>query len=203
MIIDHLEEQRNRSRCRVLYFYFDYREQSEQTPFKVLVTLLKQILSTYSSMPNAASELHKRIERGQSLPSWIELMTIFRSLCSAGEDVFLVLDALDECDEHMHRQQVLEFVEFLFGSAVRIFITSRPYPWDINETFADYPQIAIEASDADIRNFLFAKISMSKRSSRRIIACDPGLQEEIVQSITAKSHGMSVNQSRAKYPSDY
>jgi hypothetical protein len=171
-----------------LYFYFDYREQAQQTAFRILVTLLRQILSTYSEIPNAAIDLYKRTKRGLGLPSWSELVAIFKSVCVSGTEVFMVLDALDECDEHLHREDILNFVQQLFGSSIRILITSRPYPWDINETFADYPQIAIEASDSDVRKFLTEKISTSKRSARRII--DDELREEIIQSITAKCNGM-------------
>jgi hypothetical protein len=142
-------------------------------------------------MPNAATELYKRIVKGQGLPGWGDLMKIFRNLCSSSDEVFLVLDALDECDENMNREQILELVEFLVGSNARVVVTSRPYPWDINRTFADYPQIAIEAADSDVRAFLLEKITKSKRGIRPFI--DETLREEIVQSITAKSQGMYVS----------
>lgn len=190
VVVDQLQGRSLQTGCRVLYFYFDYKQQPDQTPFKVLITLLRQLLSTYATMPNAASELYKRIERGQGLPSWKELMIIFRDICSKSSEVFLILDALDECDENTNREPILELIEFLIDSRARVLVTSRPYPWDIKETFADYPQIQIEAADSDIRAFLCEKISNSKRSSRCFI--DETLSEEIVQSITRKSHGMYV-----------
>ena len=192
-MVDHLDDRVKLTGGRLLYFYFDYRQQSEQTPFNVLVTLLRQLLSTISSFPNAASDLYKRIDKGQGLPGWKDLMTSFRNICaSSSEELFLVLDALDECDEKTHREPILDLLEFLSESNVRMLIISRPYPQDINGAFADYPQIVIEASDSDIRAFLLEKITKSRRKSSRFI--DETLREEIIQSITSKSQGMYVLQ---------
>jgi hypothetical protein len=119
------------------------------------------------------------------------LIKIFRNICSGSNEVFLVLDAMDECDENTNREAILELVEFIVGSNARVVVTSRPYPGDINRTFAEYPQIPIEAADSDVRAFLVEKITKSKRGIRPFI--DEILREEIVQSITAKSQGMYVH----------
>jgi hypothetical protein len=71
-------------------------------------------------MPKAAAELCIRIAKGQGLPDWRGLIKIFRSICSSSDEVFLVLDALDECDENMNREPILELVEFLVGSNARV-----------------------------------------------------------------------------------
>ena len=191
VVVDHLDDRVKLSGGRLLYFYFDYKRQSEQTAFNILVTLLRQLLSTFSNFPNAASDLYKRLDKGQGLPGFKDLMTTFRNICaSSSEEVFLVFDALDECDEKAHREPILDLLEFMSGSNVRVLITSRPYPPDINDAFANYPQIVIEASDADIRAFLLEKITKSRRKSSRFI--DMALREEIIQLITAKSQGMYV-----------
>src|SRR5438045_3778422 len=57
VIIDHLEYLSSRNHSKVLSFYFDYKQQSEQTPFKILQTLLHQLLSTYTKVPASIREL--------------------------------------------------------------------------------------------------------------------------------------------------
>jgi hypothetical protein len=64
VIVDHLQMLSKQNHHKILYFYFDYKEQSEQTPFRVFVTLLKQLLSTFDTLPKCALELYGRIERG-------------------------------------------------------------------------------------------------------------------------------------------
>ena len=191
VVVDHLDDRVKLGGGRLLYFYFDYKRQTEQTAFNILVTLLRQLLSTHSTFPNAASDLHKRIEKGQGLPSFKDLMMAFRNICaSSSEELFLVFDALDECDEQTHREPILDLLDFMSGSNVRVLITSRPYPPDINNAFENYPQIVIEAADIDIRAFLLEKITKSRRKISRFI--DEALREEIIQLITAKSQGMYV-----------
>jgi len=191
VVVDHLADRVKLDGGGLLYFYFDYKRQSEQTAFNILVTLLRQLLSSHSNFPNAASDLYKGIEKGQGLPAFKDLMKAFRNICvSSTEELFLVFDALDECDEKAHREPILDLLEFMSESNVRVLITSRPYPPDINDAFANYPQIVIEAAEDDIRAFLLGEITKSRRKSSRFI--DDVLRQEIIQSITAKSQGMYV-----------
>ena len=191
VVVDHLDDRVKLGGGGLLYFYFDYKRQLEQTPFNILVTLLRQLLSTHSNFPNAASDLYKRIQKGQGLPAWRDLMKAFRNICTGfSEELFLVFDALDECDEKAHREPILDLLEFMSKSNVRVLVTSRPYPPDINDAFANYPQIVIEAADADIRAFLLEKITKCRWKISRFI--DEALRQEIIQLITAKSQGMYV-----------
>src|SRR5437016_995570 len=99
VIIDDLERRVARQQeSRVLYFYFDYRRQTEQTPFRVLLTLLRQLLSTHSTVPSPALELVERLETHHDLPGWHDITKIFLNLCSSNPGkLFIVFDALDEC----------------------------------------------------------------------------------------------------------
>ena len=187
-VIDHLEAQTMREAFRTVYFYFDYRQQSEQTPFQLVACLLKQILSTYSGVPSAAAGLYKRLKDGKGLPSWEELTQIFVKICSESDDLFLVLDALDESDENANRNPILSGVlDHLIRRPVRLFVTSRSHCLDINSTFEGCTQITVEATDSDVRAFVDRKIKESRRMSTVI---NGGLREEIVQAIVDKSQGM-------------
>ena len=130
------------------------------------------------------------IEDDLDLQGWDKLIDLFLNVCAGVDEVFLVFDALDECDEHKNRPDTLDFLEALEqDSNIRVLITSRSYPSDIKEAFAEYPEIVIEASDDDIRDFIDAKIKKCRRTrAKRPI--DNDLREHIIQSITAKSNGM-------------
>ncbi len=155
VIIDHLQDRIVHTGGRVLYFYFDYRQQSEQTPLKTLATLLKQLIATYQGIPEGASMLFEHIVSGKDLPSWSLLVNSFIGSCAHSEEVFLVLDTMDECDEHKNRPHILDLLDLLEEqSQLRILIISRSYPSDIKEAFAEYPEIVIQASDSDIHTFL-------------------------------------------------
>ena len=148
-MIDHLDERIQQTGGILLYFYFDYRQQAEHTPINIAMTLLRQLLSTYDTVPSAASDLFRRAKKHQPLPAWMELVTIFRNICSSStKELYLVFDALDECEEHKHREHILDLIEWLSESNLRILATSRSFPPDIGGAFEDHPQIEIQATDS-------------------------------------------------------
>lgn len=157
----------------------------------MLTCLLRQLLSKHRTIPEAAWTLHAELEENGCLPNWEVLVSVFvHWLCSASGEVFLVLDALDECDEDLNRGPILNFLGRLMRSSVRIFITSRPHSPDINEKFTPCQQITIEATEADVRAFLYSRIAESRRMA--LIIHDT-LREEIVQSTTEKACGTYVS----------
>lgn len=193
VIIDHLQDRVIHTGGRVLYFYFDYRQQSEQTPLKILATLLKQLIATYQGVPEGASKLFEHVVSGKDLPSWTLLVDAFIGICAQSEEVFLVLDAMDECDEHKNRSHILDLLECLEEqSQLRILITSRSYPSDIKEAFAEYPEVVIQAPDSDIHTFLSGMILNSRRTWVKR-AINGELRERIIREIAGQSQGMSVS----------
>ena len=186
-MIDSLEDLSKHTNSVVVYFYFDYKLQAEQTPFKVLSTLVYQLLSTYSQVPSEALELYHRISKGKDLPGWHDLKAIFFSLCNDSRDIFIVFDALDECDAISNRAPITDLIRDIKKSRARLLVTSRPYPPDIDELLGDCGHILVEASDSDIRAYVLDQIARSAHSSKII---DDALKEEIAVSIIAKSQGM-------------
>jgi hypothetical protein len=172
---------------QVLYFYFDYKKQGVQTPFMVLQTLLHQLLSTYSSIPPEATKLAEDLAKGRGLPSWIDLMALFISFCNSRSSIFIVLDALDECDAAANRGPILELIQGLKSSKVQVLITSRPYPPDVNRVLGDCPQVLVEASDKDIEDYVLGKIDSDVEMKEML---DDSLKRVIVKRILEKSQGM-------------
>src|SRR5204862_819680 len=119
-----------------------------------------------------------RLDTYHDLPGWNDLTKIFLNLCSSTLGIlFIVFDALDECDETTNRAPVIELLTSLISSKVRLLITSRSYPPDIGHLLRDCAKITVEASPSDIRAFLLDQIVKSARMSRVI---NKNLQEEIV-----------------------
>jgi len=131
VIIDHLEKLQISNRRQVLYVYFDYKQQLDQTPYKILQTLLRQLLANFSELPEAAKSLYEDIIGGKDLPGWSELKNIFIELCYVRPETYIVFDALDECDKYTNRQRVTDLLKDIMRTPVRLLITSRPYPEDI------------------------------------------------------------------------
>lgn len=102
------------------------------------------------------------------------------------ERIYLVIDALDECAER-HRKAFLQFVDRLKqAQTISFLITSRPYPHDIYSAFQDYPQIEIQAQDADLRNYIYQELEQA--GVRDVV--DDEFTAEIVQKLASSAQGM-------------
>lgn len=187
VIIDHLEKFSQSPRRRVLYIYFDYNQQLEQTPHKILQTLLRQLLATFAELPLEAEDLHEAILGGKDLPGWADLRRLFIQLCQGRPEIFVVFDALDECDEYTNRKKVTELLQDIMQAGVYLLVTSRPYPEDIYDLLGDCRQVLVEASDADIKSYVENEIAQSVFLSKKV---GEDVREQIVRSILEKSQGM-------------
>jgi hypothetical protein len=155
---------------------------------KIIQTLLRQLLSRFAQLPTDIPGLEPKEFRRGELPAWKELVAILVNLCKKLKNVFIVFDALDECDQHSNRGPVIEALkELIKKSDVRLLVASRPHPLDVKALLCDYSTITIEASDSDIRAYLLNEIAESPTAFKII---DAGLREEVIKSIMLKAQGM-------------
>jgi hypothetical protein len=138
-------------------------------------------------VPEEALELSQSVKKREDLPSWNVLTSVFLDICNRSRDVFIVLDALDECDRVANRGPIVDFIRDIKRSKARLVVTSRPYPADIDDLLGRCRQIIVEASDSDIRAYILDRIARTPQISNII---DTELRVEIVQSIASKSQGM-------------
>ena len=186
LVIDQLVNIAARKRSPVAFIYFDYRNQESQSPSKVFASILKQVLSTMSAIPSDLVETLQNLhERGLRLPQH-ETEQMILNIASRVPIFYLILDALDECDETNHRRSFINLLNRLKSlSNVRIFITSQPYLKDIESAFEKDLQIVMRARDADIRQYLSQELREAD-----ISGVDEQLAEDIVQSIVTNAQGV-------------
>jgi hypothetical protein len=170
-------------------FYFSFSDEHKQSDGDLLRSLLAQLgwREPGLSMLRQAYENPKR-----SVPGPDELEKIlFNSIKSFG-NVYLLVDALDECPEdHETRQLVLERIERLTNSAsnLKIFATSRELP-SIRESMdalgSNLLRIVTSTADADIRIYVANQLS-GDRGFRRFGTTTLDLVES---TIANKADGM-------------
>lgn len=187
-IIDHLTRFGTETPHVTLFFYFEYKRQAEEDPLKVLQTLFHQLLVKSRSTSADVSGMLSRAARQKELLSWDELKAAFVGQCNAsGGTVYLVLDALDECDERTNRAPMIRLLDELKKCSARILITSRQFAPDIDRLLSDCDTITIEAAASDVRAYLVDHIARSPRAARLM---DEALKERVIGDILSKSQGM-------------
>jgi hypothetical protein len=101
---------------------------------------------------------------------------------------FIVFDALDECDRQTQRQTLLPMIHRMGEIGFRIFMTSRRYADDIEDSFRNAPSIEIIAHDDDIKSYIHEKIDADPPAKKRIQAA--GLYDEVISHLIRAAGGM-------------
>ena len=182
----------------VLFFYCSYKEEERRTAHSMSRTLLKQLFSKETSLvPSLVETFKKEKESGHPSTSlsFPHTKEYFKAAMSRCRDLFIVVDALDEC-EGAERDEVATFLGSLLGGGeayrVKILITSRPED-DLSLAFDSQSSYRIDVNDTanDIEPFVASRVKELIRS-RKLLRGDVSedLQETIIDTLNRKADGM-------------
>ena len=171
-----------------MYHYFEYGRQGDHTLRNVILNLIKQVALKYrSSFSECFKPLYESLVLERRALSVEELERYFVTIVRRCKKLFLVIDALDECEAYDQRRQFLELLNRLSQlSQMRILVTSRPQCLDIREAFSHGLKIDIKAQDCDLRKYLSDQIARSDVSND----IDATFREEMIVHLTRYAHGM-------------
>ncbi|KAI5838616.1 hypothetical protein DFP73DRAFT_502743, partial [Morchella snyderi] len=186
-VVDHLLSQTQQKGYGVAYFYFNYKEKEQQSPDIVISSLLKQLASQLLHLPKQISELYK-LEEENKRPTLAQLVEVFFATFKFFGKVFIVFDALDECDEHSQRGKLLPLFHEMAGAGAGLFITSRHHPEDIQESFKVVAKIELSAKNDDIKSYIEERIEKNARAKR--LVHDGKFGDRIVSQLTKCANGM-------------
>jgi hypothetical protein len=171
------------------FLYCTYAERNDQTIEQLLGSLIQQLLLWQSIIPKDIVELYNSHKRFNTRPDIAELSTHLRSVASLFSKVYIVVDALDECDEANKTRSSLLIQLQSLEKHIQLFFTSRPLG-EI-ESLRDAAQFKICAQEDDMRKYLSAKIQQERRLAE-LCTKYGDLEEEILDKIIVKADGMSV-----------
>jgi NACHT domain len=187
LVVDNLRCRFAGQNVGIAFFYCDYRDQDRQTTPNILTSLLQQLITHTPSMPLSVQELYKRYKNDRGSISLADLEETISMVLKEFKQSFILIDALDECDVNRHRKSFIQVLKRLEERSVRVFITSRPHPDDIQRALSPCSQICITASDSDIRRYLNELIDLDDAATSII---DEALKEDIVTEIVGTAQGM-------------
>jgi hypothetical protein len=120
----------------IAYIYCNFRRQDEQKIDDLLASLLKQLAESQPSLPSTVKDLYDRHKTKRPRPSLDEISESLQAVTALYSRVFIVIDALDECQvSHSCRTKLLlEMFSLQAKYGANLFITSRFLP-EITEKF--------------------------------------------------------------------
>lgn len=188
IIINHLRQGRpeeSKGRIGITFIYLKYNE-TDQTFDNILSSLLKQVLQDSEDISPDLLSLYERHRDRNTSPKIDEISQALSTVIEGHEEVFCIIDALDECNEDL-RWELVEKLEN-FGPKLRVLITSR-YLDSIAEELEVYQQFEIRANKADIELFIEHQIRRN-RNLRKMVEKSPSLRDDIKQGVFNTAENM-------------
>lgn len=173
--------------CATAYIYLDYQDRKTQSAANVLSCLLKQLLRRFEphAWPNEIFEsLRAEFSDAHNMCTLtIRELTDHIFICAKHfSKVFIVIDALDECE---NPNEGWKLMRFLIAATqlehVRLLITSRPQ-LSIDNALKSVSTILISGQKSDIETYIRSNIEYRRWRKE--------LREEVVSNLVFSAEGL-------------
>jgi hypothetical protein len=190
---DLIRHCRNDPESVVLYFYFDFNDVQKQNPELMLRSLITQLSQPSIYSLEHLSALFSLCGDGQRQPSLLELLTTVEQMIREFAQVYIVLDALDECTQRSDLLSVLGSIVSWKFQNLHVLMTSRREQ-DIASSLDTYidaqDTICLQSDvvDKDIQRYVRQRLSDDKSLARW--EKDAAIRQEIETGIIQGACGM-------------
>jgi hypothetical protein len=191
-IIEHLlnHQTPHNSPAGVAYFYFNFQNRAEQQFINLLRSLILQLSCQCQKLPACVEGLRQelRYQRGQSSMASSYLIGILKDVRLEFRDVYIVIDALDECEQY---EELVEWVEELANakdSIVHLFLSSRQTQ-QFRDLMGPLATAAISVNDSTPANDIQLHIREQLKSDPRMKKWPANLHDEIESTLMANVDG--------------
>jgi hypothetical protein len=181
----------------VIYFFFNFNDPAKKSLEKAICSLIFQLYIKHPSLRITADAVYSRCDNGTRSLDAGSLEDLLKSMLQQLDDVFVVLDALDESERQADSHSAKSLPTWIKDlqttvANIHILVTSRPEQ-DIKAAFDGWIHAdnTIQMQSAlvsdDITAYVKAQISQMQRWKQR-----PDIQAEIEAVLLEKADGMYV-----------
>ena len=173
------------------YFFFDNRDAqaSLQSYDGLLRSITYQLCVRLDTLLGDLVTAYKNCGSGTTLPSQDVVQQICSSAIQHLPETFIIIDALDECNEISQVAAWLEKLLTAGGGRLHVLITSRDKP-DITGHLSSIPQQNViyldNLNDGDIKLYIDSRM----KKSRKLMLWSQEIQTDIRESLLGGADGM-------------
>jgi hypothetical protein len=139
----------------VAFIYCDYKLRHQQTGDMLLTSLLKQLVAGRSTLPAHIQDLYKDHGEGTRSLSSEDVRATLRLVTSSYSRTFIVVDALDEGEDHHLTTLFSEIFSLQKEFGVNVIATTRPAVTEqLSGLFKGAIEIEISAKDEDVQRYV-------------------------------------------------
>ena len=167
------------------YFYFDFNDPDKRSTENMVRSLVAQISVQGECVQLGTNEKNHKSSKDN-------LLDLLSGAISQFEDTFIIIDALDECEDMSTLWNIIRQLDSNQSVPARFLLTSRRTIQIESEfeTISEAEKICIQNSlvDNDIRIYVEYRLQNDRKLSRW--KSQPEIQQEIIETIANQANGM-------------
>ncbi|KAI1841262.1 hypothetical protein JX266_012574 [Neoarthrinium moseri] len=127
VMFQQLTEQNSTANTMVLMAYCSFDDKNTHSAYNILCSFVRQLVEQHGTMPESVEQLHAEYGKGlqQSRPDFARVVETISTELRRFDNVFVILDGLDELPVHHQRTKLLRTLESL-DPLPQLMVTSRP-----------------------------------------------------------------------------
>jgi hypothetical protein len=170
--------------------YCNHKDNLSQRFEYFIGAIVRQLVERRQSIPADVRTIWSKHRGKETMPTRDEYLTLLRSLSKDCSEVYIVIDALDECIDKNGQIIWNTLLAELKNSVpnLRLLYTSRNID-DTSGILNGANQIEILSTDADVRAYVEAQVK-SKDILLQFCRQDSNLLNDILQEVVSKAEGM-------------
>jgi hypothetical protein len=184
-VVDHLWTHVQDKDIGVAYLYCNYKTQADQKATDLAAAILKQLIQERPSIPEPVVNLYDRHADRGTRPSLEEILSALQAVVSSYSKVYVVIDALDECQKDARSQLLTTLHKMQSKGSLSFMATARFIP-EVMQQFSLSPSLEIQASDSDVKLFVAGQMYLLPEFVQR----DGELHKAIQDGISTSADGM-------------
>jgi hypothetical protein len=195
-VIEHLLQHcYDDTRKVTAYFYFDFSDAQKQNSELMLRSLLSQLLQRSIVVPKGVDALYSSCDNGQREPSGHDLLEVTQQAAQEFTQVYVVLDALDECTQRSELMSMLETVAGWKLNNLHLLMTSRKerdIEWSLKSYVKEENTVCLQSDlvDQDIQRYVQQRLHDDKSLVKW--NKEAAVRQEIEAALMSGARGMYV-----------
>jgi hypothetical protein len=140
----------------VLFYYFDYKDQANQSLEMFARSILRQLLSAAHHIPQEVQTIYENCAKGSGRLDVSSLSRVLESCATSFATIYLILDALDEFEQKHLKKLVLFLCQLKHGQKARfkIFCTTRPHLSDLVDDLKAFATLEVQPDNPDVEHYI-------------------------------------------------
>jgi hypothetical protein len=175
----------NESKAGIACLFFEYERLNNETIQTLTAAILRQLVDQCDQLPQSVVALYNLHYTNKMPLTFEEISSALSNVFKMFSQVFLVIDALDECSEQTRRELLSYIREQQKETGMKLLVTSRP-TIDFQQEFGDSTVLEIRAIEQDVKIVLGSLIDKLPAFVRK----DEVLRNRVETDIAAAVDGM-------------